>query len=379
MRPKRGDETCGLTHYALITLILASATVSCSVATPNATNEPGGADAADVTSAAAQRPTWTFRVSFGEDDAAVAVYVPYPIPVRFVGLDRVIVPRAVRNRDAVFLQGEIWSVERGKPVTTLPGFPDHFDPVAPRVALCDGKRSIQIFDLVTGTSSSLAGVIDSAHERSWALMPGCDAVAVFIAPAKVEIRSTTNGTLRNVVTLPEPPERKDSHQRYYEIDALLVSADGNRLAVAFNRGSMYPDVRVCDLTTGVFGAPIEQVDPIGFTPNSLVCLKHLEDGTFLGCGYAPTILHADGSQEGLSDATLERETACALSASGEVLAFLARDVPKIIVRVIGNPSALTQLSTRRNRDLYGLALSPQGERLAVVYTDGLIDVYELGH
>ena len=116
-------------------------------------------------------------------------------------------------------------------------------------------------------------------------------------------------------------------------------------------------------------------DLIGIAPSGLIVYPH-EDNEFR----ALTLVRPGGSSRVIvPDSKLLRMLA--LSASGEwlVTAHSATESgpAELAVKNVESGEVVKTLTTDGSRTLWGIALSPEGERLAVGYYDGLIEVWEL--
>jgi WD40 repeat protein len=309
------------------------------------------AGAAGVVAFRATRPSRTLKVSFGfEPGSYSGLASAFDGPeLRFVGPRRLAVNNPGHSCD-------VYSVETGTRERTLPDFPEALDPCSSRALAFSGQGgSLELVNLATGTTRPVAGVTG----RPFALSPTADVVAALTSSeTAIELRSIGDGRVR---TLPLPVAPQNSNEVPWT--SLTFSPDGERLAF-----TSALRIWTCHLATGSWeNAGVGSL--LGFSRGSLVMVPDSASGP-----RGLTLVGPGGRSRNLAP----EDHGDALSASGERLATLhwtGDTGAEIVVREIETGEVLRKITT--SRDVRCLALSPQGERLAVAHAGGLVEIWEI--
>jgi hypothetical protein len=95
----------------------------------------------------------------------------------------------------------------------------------------------------------------------------------------------------------------------------------------------------------------------------------------------PTHLDPEGSRRVVAPEEKDARPFEAVSASGECFAFRRKvagtDRDEVVVELTETGDLLRSVPSYPERDRRCLALSPNGERLAIVYSDGFVEIWEL--
>jgi len=325
--------------------------------------ELGGAIAAGFSAWRARRPWRVLHASLAEKHFVGLDDTPL---VNFVGSDALglVVTRGggsrLRNEFLEIRSLETGTVERVVPTTGLV-----LDPFSSRaLARLNPDGPVELVDLAVGTRTPLPWLV----EAPYALAPDGTTVALVTSALVLELRSLPDGTL--VRTLPIPAPSHYTTQAAY-FPRVVFSARSERLAVLASR---LPIV-FCDRASEAwyeagFGTPV------GFAQSRLVVLSsELRDPD------NPIAVGPSGSRHTITPWEEHATEHFTLSASGERFANIRRSpgtkAEEVVVHDSETETILRRIPIRPRIDVQGIALSTRGERLAVAYVDGLVEIWEL--
>ncbi|HZU99892.1 MAG TPA: WD40 repeat domain-containing protein [Planctomycetota bacterium] len=285
--------------------------------------------------------------------------------VRFFGPDRILVAVG-RTRAGTFdYEAEIREVDSGKLVTTMTRFPQAVDPLAKGVLVDEVWPSAYEF---IDPLSDLRFSTSLPSSRVSALAPGGEVVAIVASQDSVELRSAHEGTLIERLALPPPTELSGV---FSFTEKLHFSPTGDRLAYT----SATFNVRVYDLAKKEWHA-VGVAETIGFTRSGIVVTP------WSGNDFVAPVLLTNGGTRRVP--LIEEEgggAPYALSGWGNRFAFHREAKGKagaeVVVETTETREVLRRVPVRSASAVRCVALSPEGERLAVAYQDGTVEIWEV--
>jgi hypothetical protein len=283
---------------------------------------------------------------------------PYP---RFVAGDQAL---SVAYAKESGLQEEIWLLEPGRVVRTLPAPALRWTRRSGREIEQSDDGELELRDPLTGAVTGRP--ISLGPGRVYAqLSPAEDLVAALTSQDAVEVRSMRDGSL---VAGTSPPERP--HEAAKRGIGLHFSPRADLLAVTWALASR-SDTLVYRLPEGKLVGSFVPEDFVAFSATGDLVFVELQQHL----PHALVLRGLDGNERWRRPA---RRTP-AVSASGEWVATVDLFEPKrFTVTVL---SLATKVERRRidcgERVPLSVALSAEGERLAVSFFDGTIDVWDV--
>jgi hypothetical protein len=307
-----------------------------------------------------RQPYRTFKVDFGFNPMRQDGLEN----IAFVGTDRLAVTIGDADDLGRHRACEVWSIEKAAVERTLPVFPSTLDPWTGRGVLASGGGDgTELMDLTTGLATPLAFAGDVQG-----VGPRAEVFATITSSGSVELRSVKDGSLRHAIRLPEGVRVTASPTGGPNV---LLAARGGRVAVTTGE---YVTL-VGDVATGTWRSAGPGT-PLMLTPSGVVLAPW--DGAHWT---SPVFMGAGGPRELLAPAVNGFVWPCAFVASGE--RFACRSLParkppaEIVVVATETGAVLGHFHARPGEEVLCLALSAEGERFAVAYVGGLVEIWEI--
>jgi hypothetical protein len=238
-------------------------------------------------------------------------------------------------------------------------FPAVYAARAPLAAYLDFAR-VRVVDIANGYPETRVELMTAYS--AVALAPGGETVAVVTTAHKLELRSTRDATLSRSFDVPESLRTADRHRLAFSPRGDQVALEGHWREGSYNRVHVWGVSHPAEHDLG--GALV------GFTSLGEVVTNGVEPNPF------ELVAHGrDGIPRALPETT---SIVVALSADGARLAAYRVDGSTKMVEVSSVETGVVLRRVRvRSTGSSPLALSPEGDQLAIAYDDGAVEVWDV--